>query len=167
MAFVLAGCLSNRQRWLDLWWWSFKWPTSTNGSVLTGRPPASTKGHFYWLKVAGGCLARQQKPVLAARTNRFWPSVAPISDYRVFNRKSQIMAKQVYFFLILCYHVFRYKISHWSKTKRNRMLPHFVICYLSNSTIHIVNCAHKMYQKRISSVTRFQQTGPISRLPFK
>jgi hypothetical protein len=41
--------------------------------VLAGRPPASTKGHFYWLKVARGCLARQQKPVLAARTNRFWP----------------------------------------------------------------------------------------------
>jgi hypothetical protein len=47
---------------------------NTNGSVLAGRPPASTKGHFYWLKVAGGCLARQQKPVLAARTNRFWLS---------------------------------------------------------------------------------------------
>jgi hypothetical protein len=44
--------------------------------VLAGRPPASTKGHFYWLKVAGGCRARQQKPVLAARINRFWPSVA-------------------------------------------------------------------------------------------
>jgi hypothetical protein len=43
--------------------------------VLAGRLPASTKGHFYWLKVAGGCRARQQKPVLAARTNRFWPSV--------------------------------------------------------------------------------------------
>jgi hypothetical protein len=42
--------------------------------VLAGRPPASTKGHFYWLKIAGGCLARQQKPVLAARTNRFWPN---------------------------------------------------------------------------------------------
>jgi hypothetical protein len=42
--------------------------------MLAGRPPASTKGHFYWLKVVGGCLARQQKPVLAARTNRFWPS---------------------------------------------------------------------------------------------
>jgi hypothetical protein len=42
--------------------------------VLAGQPPASTKGHFYWLKVAGGCRARQQKPVLAARTNRFWPS---------------------------------------------------------------------------------------------
>jgi hypothetical protein len=41
---------------------------------VTRQPPASTKGHFYWLKVAGGCLARQQKPVLAARTNRFWPS---------------------------------------------------------------------------------------------
>jgi hypothetical protein len=24
------------------------------GSVLAGRAPASTKGHFYWLKVAGG-----------------------------------------------------------------------------------------------------------------
>jgi hypothetical protein len=34
---------------------------STNGSVLAGRPPASTKGHFYWLKVAGGCRTRQQK----------------------------------------------------------------------------------------------------------
>jgi hypothetical protein len=42
--------------------------------VLAGRPPASTKGHFYWLKVAGGYRARQQKPVLATRTNRFWPS---------------------------------------------------------------------------------------------
>jgi hypothetical protein len=41
------------------------------GSVLAGRPPASTNGHFYWLKVVGGCLTRQQKPVLAARTNRF------------------------------------------------------------------------------------------------
>jgi hypothetical protein len=46
--------------------------------VLAGRPPASTKGHFYWLKVAGGCLARQQKPVLAARTNRFWPSATTV-----------------------------------------------------------------------------------------
>jgi hypothetical protein len=44
--------------------------------VLAGRPPASTKCHFYWLKVVGGCLARQQKPVLAVRTNRFSPSDA-------------------------------------------------------------------------------------------
>jgi hypothetical protein len=42
--------------------------------VLAGRPPASTKGHFYGLKVAGGCHARQQKPILAAGTNHFWPS---------------------------------------------------------------------------------------------
>jgi hypothetical protein len=33
--------------------------------------PASTKGHLYWLKVVGGWYARQQKLVLAARTNRF------------------------------------------------------------------------------------------------
>jgi hypothetical protein len=74
MAFVLAGFLSNRQRWWDLCWRSFKWPASTNGSVLAGRPPASTKGHFYCLKVAGGCRAHQQNPVLAVRTNCFWPS---------------------------------------------------------------------------------------------
>jgi hypothetical protein len=43
--------------------------------MLAGRPPASTNGHLYWLKVAGGSLAHQQKPVLAAKTNRFWPSV--------------------------------------------------------------------------------------------
>jgi hypothetical protein len=49
--------------------------------VLAGRPPASTKGHFYWLKVAGGCLARQQKPVLAAKTNRFLPSDVAASCY--------------------------------------------------------------------------------------
>jgi hypothetical protein len=74
MTFVLAVCLSNRQHWWHLCWRSFKWPVITNWSLLAGRPPASTKGHFYWLKVAGRCRARQQKPVLAARTNRFWPS---------------------------------------------------------------------------------------------
>jgi hypothetical protein len=36
--------------------------------VLAGRPPASTKGHFYWLKVAGMCRTRQQKS--AQRTLR-------------------------------------------------------------------------------------------------
>jgi hypothetical protein len=41
----------------------------------SGREPASTKGHFYCLKVAGGCCARQQRPVLATRTNHFWRSV--------------------------------------------------------------------------------------------
>jgi hypothetical protein len=41
------------------------------GCVLAGRPPASTKGHLYWLKVVGGWYARQQRLVLAARTNRF------------------------------------------------------------------------------------------------
>jgi hypothetical protein len=51
-----------------------KQPPAKMTLVLAGRLPASTKGHFYWLKVAGGCRARQQKPVLAARTNRFWPS---------------------------------------------------------------------------------------------
>jgi hypothetical protein len=72
MAFVLAGCLSNRQRWWDLCCRSFKWPAGANGSVLAGWPPASTKGHFYWLKVADP--ARQQKPVLAVRRNCFWHS---------------------------------------------------------------------------------------------
>jgi hypothetical protein len=74
MTLVLASHLNDRQHKCHLCWWSFKWPASTNGSVLAGRLPASIKGHFYWLKVAGGCRARQQKPVLAARTNRFWPS---------------------------------------------------------------------------------------------
>jgi hypothetical protein len=74
MAFVLAGSLSNRRLWWHLCWRSFMWPASTNGSVLVGGPPAYTKGHFYWLKVAGGCRTSQQRPVLAARTNRFWPS---------------------------------------------------------------------------------------------
>jgi hypothetical protein len=32
------------------------------------------KGPFNWLEVADGYLARQQKLVLAAGTNRFWPS---------------------------------------------------------------------------------------------
>jgi hypothetical protein len=47
-----------------LCWRSFKWSANTNGSVMAGWLPASTKGHFYWLKVAGGCRARQQKPIL-------------------------------------------------------------------------------------------------------
>jgi hypothetical protein len=74
MTLVLAVHLNDRQHGWHLCWRSFKWPASTNWSVLAGRPPTSTKGHFYWLKVAGGCRARQQKPVLAAGTNRFWPS---------------------------------------------------------------------------------------------
>jgi hypothetical protein len=31
--------------------------------------------HFYWLKVVGRCCAREQRPVLAAKTNHFWQSV--------------------------------------------------------------------------------------------
>jgi hypothetical protein len=77
MAFVLAGYLSNREQRWHLCWPSFKWPASTNGSVLAAWLPASTTGHLYWLKVAGGCRARHQKQVLAARTNRFWPSDMP------------------------------------------------------------------------------------------
>jgi hypothetical protein len=65
MTFVLAGCLSNRQHWWHLCWRSFKWPASTNGSVLAGRQPASTKGHFYWLKLLAGAAP--------ASKNRFQP----------------------------------------------------------------------------------------------
>jgi hypothetical protein len=54
-------------------------------AVLAGRLPASTMVHFYWLKVASGCRARQQKPVLAARTNRFWPSELPLSTDGLYN----------------------------------------------------------------------------------
>jgi hypothetical protein len=43
--------------------------------ICAGGPATRQhKGPFYWLKVAGGCRARQQKLVLAAKTNRFWPS---------------------------------------------------------------------------------------------
>jgi hypothetical protein len=39
-----------------------------------GRAPASKDSHFSWHKTASGCCARQHKCVLAASTNRFWPS---------------------------------------------------------------------------------------------
>jgi hypothetical protein len=39
--------------------------------VLAGRPPANTKGHFYWLKVAAGCLARQQKTGFSRQDKSF------------------------------------------------------------------------------------------------
>lgn len=40
----------------------------------SGRAPASTDRHFYWLKSTGGCSTRQQRYVLAVRTNFLWPS---------------------------------------------------------------------------------------------
>jgi hypothetical protein len=39
-----------------------------------GRATTGIKGHFYWLKVASGSCACQQKPVLTANTNHLWPS---------------------------------------------------------------------------------------------
>jgi hypothetical protein len=43
-----------------------------------GRAPASKASHFFWHKTASGCCVCQHKCVLAANTNRFWPSAHSI-----------------------------------------------------------------------------------------
>jgi hypothetical protein len=57
-----------------------------------GRAPASKASHFSWHKTAGRCCTCQHKGVLAASTNRFWPSAHSSLFVSSRFRKSTVLA---------------------------------------------------------------------------
>lgn len=70
--FVLVGTIKNRQhKKYSMLAVGIRARQQKKIICAGGWAPASRKGHFYWVKVAGGCCVWQQRHVLAARTNGF------------------------------------------------------------------------------------------------